>query len=431
MPLINHNGTPRTISWTRTEHMAQVLGCSTDYFIQTFASVADGGAFELLPMLVHHLLPPTPHASALSWQMPNAAPTAPSAVEMFFDEPAITQANNPAADNLFAALSSSASLRAKKPQNISMEPSTKPLQELYKYKAMTLRKADSIAYEKTHKIDKPFDWASTQGMVGIEIEVENMKRGVHLEAYWDIKNDGSLRNHGIELVSVPLQIKQVQLALDHVYTQMHAQNEPDFSNRTSIHIHVNCRDLTQDQIFNFVLLYAIFEKHFYQVAGTRRMNSIFCVPLFRTNQMTTINEVIYGMSPNWQKYCGLNLLPLFANNVTQGYGTIEFRHLYGTNNQQEILEWINDILCLRKFACEISKDNLLATIKEMNTTSSYLSMYSQVFAKGRRLLSHKKDFEECVSNIKRELFGNLYIDTLKKSDMSPYWMTAREINAKG
>jgi len=41
MPLINHNGTPRQISWTRVEHMSQVLGCSTDYFIQTFASEAD------------------------------------------------------------------------------------------------------------------------------------------------------------------------------------------------------------------------------------------------------------------------------------------------------------------------------------------------------------------------------------------------------
>jgi len=432
MPLINHNGIPRQVSWTRVENMSQVLGCSTDYFMQTFTSESDGGAFELLPMSVHYLLPPTPHpATAISWQIPNITTITTSAVEMFFDETATTPADNPTADNLFAALSSSNSLHAKKQQTISMEPSTKPLQELYKYKAMTLRKADSIAYEKAHKIDKPFDWASTQGMVGIEIEVENMKKGVHLEAYWDIKNDGSLRNHGLEFVSVPLQVKQVQLALDHLYTQMNANNAPDFSNRTSVHIHVNCRDLTQDQIFNFVLLYAIFEKHFYQVAGTRRMNSIFCVPLFRTNQMTTINEVIYGMSPNWQKYCGLNLLPLFANNVTQGYGTIEFRHLYGTNNQQEVLEWINDILCLRKFACEISKDNLLAAIKEMNTTSSYLSMYSQVFAKGRRLLSHKKDFEECVSNIKRELFGNQYSDTLKKSDMSPYWMTAREIDVKG
>lgn len=430
MPTINHNGVPRVIAWTRVEHMCQELACTTDFFIYSFTSTEDGGIFAPLPPSVHYLLPPTPNLTAHTWAPPPLSTVQPSNMEILFDM-ATTQANNPETDSILSILGSSANTRAKKQPVISMNPSTVQLQALYKYKAMILRKADSIAYEKTHKIDKPFDWASTQGMVGIEIEVENMKKGVHLEAYWDVKNDGSLRNHGMEFVSVPLQIKQVQLALDHVYTQMNADNAPDFSNRTSVHIHVNCRDLTQDQIFNFVLLYAIFEKHFYQVAGTRRMNSIFCVPLFRTNQMETINDVIYRMNPNWQKYCGLNLLPLFANNVTQGYGTIEFRHLYGTSSQQEILEWINDILCLRKFACEISKDNLLAAIKEMNTTSSYLSMYSQVFAKGRRLLSHKKDFEECVSNIKRELFGNQYTDTLSKSDVSPYWITAREISAKG
>jgi hypothetical protein len=305
------------------------------------------------------------------------------------------------------------------------------LQDIYKYKAMTLRKADSIAFEKSHVVKEPFPWATTQGMVGIEIEVENMKYPVALQAYWEGKVDGSLRNNGVEFVSVPLQIKQVQLALEHVYTQMYEKNIPDFSNRTSIHIHVNCRDLTQDQIFNFVLLYALFEKHFYQVAGARRMNSIFCVPLFRTNQMSSLKDIVYGMQPHWQKYCGINLLPLFQNNVTQGYGTIEFRHLYGTKDVNEILHWINDIICLRIFACEISKDELLANIKQMNTTSSYMSLYAQVFAKGRRLLSNKKDFEECVSNIKRELFGNEYLGTLRKTDASQYWLTAQTLGIKG
>lgn len=98
-----------------------------------------------------------------------------------------------------------------------------------------------------------------QGMVGIEIEVENITQQVIPLAYWDAKSDGSLRNNGIELVSVPLQIKQVQLALEHVFDVLNQNNKPDFSNRTSIHIHVNCRDLTQDQLYNFILLYAIFE----------------------------------------------------------------------------------------------------------------------------------------------------------------------------
>lgn len=307
-----------------------------------------------------------------------------------------------------------------------------PLQQLVKYKSMVLRKNDSTLYEKTHSLkNKPFEWTTLQGMVGIEIEVENITQPVSPLAYWDVKSDGSLRNNGIELVSVPLQIKQVQLALEHVFEVLNQNNKPDFSNRTSIHIHVNCRDLTQDQLYNFILLYAIFEKHFYNIVGNKRLNSIFCVPVFRTNQLKHLNTVVYGLIPDWHKYCGLNLLPLYQNSVTQGYGTIEFRHLHGTANQQEILEWINDILCLRKFACEVNKEELIQLIKEMNTTSSYLSLYSQVFAKGRKILTNKKDFEECVSNTKRELFGDEYMNTLKRSDQCPYWTTVSELGIRG
>lgn len=305
------------------------------------------------------------------------------------------------------------------------------LQDLYKYKSMVLRKADSTAFEKTHTVKTPYKWTTMEGMIGIEIEVENITNPVPLAAYWDHKADGSLRNNGAEFVSVPLHIKQIQLALEHLFDALNASNNPDFSNRTSVHIHVNCRDLTQDQLYNFILLYAIFEKHFYQIAGTRRMNSIFCVPLFRTNQLHKIETVVYDLNPDWHKYCGLNLLPLYANSVTQGYGTIEFRHLYGTNNILEILNWINDILCLRQAAIKMTTDDLLANIKNMNTTSSYMELYYQVFEHGRKILSNKKDFEECVSNIKCELFGNQYAQTLEKVDRSVYWNTAAELNIRG
>lgn len=308
----------------------------------------------------------------------------------------------------------------------------KLLQEIYSYKAMKLRKADGIAYEKSVGLQgQPYNWSTLQGMVGIEIEVENIRHGVGLQAFWDMKADNSLRNNGAEFVSVPLPVKQIQIALEHLFKAMHQNNTPDFSNRTSIHVHVNCRDMTQDQIWNMCLLYAVFEKHFYKVAGTKRMNSIFCVPLFRTNQLSHLRQVIYDLSPAWHKYCGLNLLPLINNNVTNSYGTIEFRHLYGTSNQEVILNWINDLLCIRQFAINIKKEELESMIKEMNTTSSYLSLYSNVFAKGQRILTEKRDFEECVSNLKRELFGDEYQQTISKSDSSVYWNTARDLGIRG
>ena len=420
MPIINVNGKYRHITWERLSNYATIAGVATDIFLFRHGKPTEGS--QGLPFHLDPATGTTAQVNAATPQTENTMATTTFTTEF---------GNVPTPQEISAFINSISNTK----ERAAPTPSTNSnslLQDIVKYKAMTLRKNESNAFEKTHTLkEKPMEWCTTQGMVGIEIEVENITNSLHPLAYWDIKADGSLRNNGVELVSIPLQIKQVQLALEHVFNVLTANNKPDFSNRTSIHIHVNCRDLTQNQIYNFILLYALFEKHFYSLAGNKRMNSIFCVPLFRTNQLNVLDNVVYGLSPNWHKYCGINLLPLYQNQVTKGYGTIEFRHLYGTSNQREILEWINDIMCLRKYACEISKDDLLKNIKEMNTTSSYISLYSQVFAKGRKVLSNKKDFEECVSNIKRELFGDEYLNTVKRSDQSDYWLTVNTLGIRG
>ena len=440
MPIINVNGRFRHITWERLSNYAMIAGVTDNTFLNRYGKPAEG--HQGLPF---YFTPAAPGSWAAQLNITGlgANPiltgntdSVNTATQMEEDTMATTFTpggfgNVHTPEELSALINSISNAKAHK----APSPNTNPdslLQDIVKYKAMTLRKNESNAFEKMNTLkEKPMEWCTTRGMVGIEIEVENITNSLHPLAYWDIKADGSLRNNGVELVSVPLQIKQVQLALEHVYNVLTANNKPDFSNRTSVHIHVNCRDLTQNQIYNFILLYALFEKHFYAFAGNKRMNSIFCVPLFRTNQLNVLDNVVYGLSPNWHKYCGINLLPLYQNQVTQGYGTIEFRHLYGTSNQREILEWINDIMCLRKYACEISKDDLLKNIKEMNTTSSYISLYSQVFAKGRKVLSNKKDFEECVSNIKRELFGCEYLNTIKRSDQSDYWLAVNNLGIRG
>lgn len=308
----------------------------------------------------------------------------------------------------------------------------KPIQTQYSYKNLVLRKQESIAYEKKHTVqDKPFQFVTTNGLVGIEIEVENIENGViPYDAYWSVKGDGSLRNNGVELVSVPLQIKQVQLAMEYAWTNLYKNNKPDFSNRTSIHVHLNCRDLSQNQIYTLCLLYAIFEKHFYAFAGTRRLNSIFCVPLYRTNILSNLKKMIFNLNPLWHKYTGLNLLPLLDSNEHRAFGTIEFRHLYGTHDLNKIYVWIDQILCLRRAVLNMSLEDVESAIRDMNTTSSYLDLYHRIFGK-YCILHNKLDFEECVSNVKRELFSNEYYSTLKRSDASEYWALAGKLGLRG
>jgi hypothetical protein len=310
-------------------------------------------------------------------------------------------------------------------------PPNSRISVLYGYKALTTNASACKTYEKQSNHTNTYKWATEEGLLGIEIEVENITNGVVLSPHWSTHGDGSLRNHGIEFVSVPLAVNQIEIALHSLYAALKQQNQPDFSNRTSVHIHLNCRDLTQDEIYALVLLYAIFEKHFYGFAGTKRLNSIFCVPLYRCNILNQAKEVIYGFNPVWHKYCGINILPLVDNNGERGKGTIEFRHLYGTDDVELIFAWINQILCLRKACKEIKLSELLDQIKTMNTTSDYLALFYRVFTGQTAAVRDKQVFEESISNIKRELFSSDYAKTITRSDTCQYWQLAAKLGLKG
>lgn len=318
---------------------------------------------------------------------------------------------------------------APEPEN----PTTPPVMEqIISYPPLKLSKTNCKNFERVTKLQaEPFEFCTTDGLVGIEVEVENMSNQVHPECYWQVKTDGSLRNNGIELVSQPLTVSQIQYALEHLKEVLHANNNPDFSNRTSIHVHLNCRNLTQDQVWNLVILYCLFEKHFYKFVGSRRLNSIFCVPIYRSNILSSLNANIYSWNPIWHKYCGLNILPLQTNGTTGCYGTIEFRHLYGTDDPQVIMAWIDNILALRKLAMEMSKEELSNLIEDMNTTSSYKWLYNRLFKPKYHLLSSNRDFEDCVSHTKRELFGNTYRQQVNTTDLCIYWSLAHKLNVTG
>lgn len=303
-----------------------------------------------------------------------------------------------------------------------------PIKTLYKHYAPIKGISTKVRiYEEQTTLKCPHKFPTDDTLLGIEVEVENIKSPLPLTHYWSSKADGSLRNNGAEFVSNPLQAYQVPYAIEHLNTEMFKLNKPDFSNRTSTHIHLNCQDLTQDEIWVLVILYCIFEKHFYKVAGTKRLNSIFCVPVYRCNLLHRLDNLIYHQQTDtWSKYCGLNLLPLYPNGVTGTYGTIEFRHLYGTTDPEILYEWIDYILALRKLAKEISKDELIHLLKEMNTTSSYKHLYYRFIKDQKPLLTSNDEFESCISHVKRELFGNDYLKTLKPTTSSAFWVVDRE-----
>jgi len=268
-----------------------------------------------------------------------------------------------------------------------------------------------VAYENSSPLPECF--------IGIEVEVENIynpTKNKDALNIWDITEDGSLRNWGREFVSLPIPAKYARYALDKLMEALEEENEPQFTSRTGIHIHVNVQDMNINQLVSLVLLYYVTERLLYRFVGRERKNNIFCVPLQNTNYFLQIYNAVKinnkeeteaepedlytfkSIVEDWKKYLGLNLLPILR------YGTVEFRHLYGTQDVNLIVNWINIILSLKKAAMEVTNfENLVTTLVNLNVKSEYHNFLGRIFGNLLPLLATKgfeKEFSCSISNVK-------------------------------
>ena len=118
--------------------------------------------------------------------------------------------------------------------------------------------------------------------VGLEVEVENCPRfGEPNQNIWTTHADNSLREHGIEFVSTPIYGTQVWDALNILYDHI-LPEKASFSQRTSIHVHVDMSSLTLEQLAQTVITYLAVERVLYEFVGNGREHNIFCVPILDT-----------------------------------------------------------------------------------------------------------------------------------------------------
>jgi len=216
-----------------------------------------------------------------------------------------------------------------------------------------------------------------QYIFGIEVEVEEVPdpslKGKHA-LYWTTTVDNSLRNNGIEFVSLPLKAYQIEGALNQLNTSL--PKTATFSPRTSVHVHMNVRDLSVDQIFCLLVLYTTVEELLFKWVGHNRDKSVFCVKITDTDYVQNFLSLLSNPEEtvnNWNKYTALNLHPMSSK------GTVEFRHLEGTSDPQRILTWINILSCLKTTAKSYQLHHLLREIEELNTSSLYEVFIRNIF----------------------------------------------------
>lgn len=184
---------------------------------------------------------------------------------------------------------------------------------------------------------------------GVEHEIENVLSYDALNhTYFHTESDNSLRNNGVEFISNPLNFVSQVCAFDNLHGSIKYRPkggvDDAFTDRTSIHVHVNCMDLSLEATKAFILWYALFEPVFFSFVDKKRPNSIYCVPLDQTVLPNHYSKSVNHLTQMWSKYTAFNILPL------RSQGTIEFRHMHGTNDKVLFVEWLTAIKQLWEYS---------------------------------------------------------------------------------
>jgi hypothetical protein len=233
---------------------------------------------------------------------------------------------------------------------------TRKIQDLYGSSPNTL--SQSLFNSRAPRSLKPakYYFRKYTGILGIEVEVEHFLMSYEEltkdRSFWNRIGDDSLKDHGAEWISIPVQGKNIDYALtelNDIFT-IAKSNEYYFNHRCSIHVHLNVSQMGIGKLRQLYITYALLEPYFFAWCDPNRKNNPFCVPLYI--QQETFEKLFTTSIESEQK--GLKYLAL-ANNHLSDYGTIEFRHLHGTDDMVLIRRWLMMIQKLFKFATESTK----------------------------------------------------------------------------
>lgn len=225
------------------------------------------------------------------------------------------------------------------------------------------RNAIGIEYEWENAADRfPVGMDGPPGLLG-KLHIPGEKLGMiqEVQKYFDAHIDGSLRQKGLEFTfKGPYVGSRIIRAIDSMDACARAL-EFTGSYRTSLHIHLDMRDRTfPDDVVQFGAVYCLVESFLYQFVGHQRSFCNYCIPwhkhpqqfenfltILRTHHVSNSAHVVQAMKHGkGNKYSGLNCFAI------GDFGTVEFRHAPVTLQRDQIIQWINIIMRIKKWCNE-------------------------------------------------------------------------------
>lgn len=226
------------------------------------------------------------------------------------------------------------------------------------------------------------------GEIGLEIECEgNSFQKEQVAKGWKFVHDGSLRgqDNAEYVLKKPLLFSEVPGHLDALWKMMETHGTKlDISNRTSVHVHLNCQEFYMDRLACFVGLYMAFEEILTNWCGDHRVGNLFCLRAKDAPAIVSeIKEFIrrdcnYSLSEGLH-YGGLNLHALVK------FGSLEIRTLRGETNPEVIKDWVKILATLyNKSAVFITPDEVCALFSKEGPTYFFDSVFGPLAGTIRR-----------------------------------------------
>lgn len=229
---------------------------------------------------------------------------------------------------------------------------------------------------------KPGKIVKHHRLVGTEIELEsgNLKNNLWMPDGCGVVNDGSLNSSGREFITAPAASAKLEKIITETCTNLKKQGFVA-SSRCGLHVHIDMRDFRLDPYFAYKIVktYMAAEEALLQMLPDSRRGNHYCdsivkrVNASRLKPTMSLDEFItnyykyddpeYIKEDKWHskyedsRYCGLNMHSLYYR------GTLEIRYHDGTNNADQILNWIQLHLSLVEWAMYAFNETQLEKIK--------------------------------------------------------------------
>jgi hypothetical protein len=192
---------------------------------------------------------------------------------------------------------------------------------------------------------------ATKGTIGLEIEVEGSRLLVedNTPEPWAYHEDGSLRGkQNAEYVLIrPIEFSAVPKALEILWTALEKNKAVlDDSNRTSVHVHLNCQEFHMNRLASLMALWFTFEEILTEWCGEHRVGNLFALRAKDAPAVVSQFKKFIRTDGEYKigdpmRYAALN------GNALHKFGSLEIRTLRGTSDKSVIQTWVD--ICERLY----------------------------------------------------------------------------------